>query len=69
MFFHRLQHYYLWPLYGFLLPKWHFVDDALNLTQAKVAGKRFPRPRGLRLAELVGGKALFSAGRFCCRCC
>ena len=50
MFFHRLQHYYLWPLYGFLLPKWHFVDDALNLTQAKVAGKRFPRPRGLRLA-------------------
>lgn len=64
MFFHRLQHYYLWPLYGFLLPKWHFVDDALNLTQAKVAGKRFPRPSGLRLAELVGGKALFFGWAF-----
>lgn len=60
----RVQHYYLWLLYGFLLPKWHFVDDVMNLTQAKVGGKGFPRPRGWRLVQLIGGKALFFGWAF-----
>jgi linoleoyl-CoA desaturase len=61
---YSIQHYYLWPLYGFLLPKWHFVDDIKNLTQARVGGKSFPRPRGWRLAEVIGGKALFFGWAF-----
>jgi len=61
---HRLQHVYLWALYWFLFPKWHLVDDFKNLTQARFAAHRFPRPRGASLVELVGGKALFFGWAF-----
>lgn len=57
--FHRAQHFYLWALYGFLIPKWHFVDDFKNVAQARIAGHPFPRPRGWNLVELIGGKAVF----------
>jgi linoleoyl-CoA desaturase len=56
---HRFQHLYLWALYGFLGPKWHFVDDFKNVIQARIARNRLPRPSGWRLFEMVGGKALF----------
>lgn len=56
---HRLQHFYLWVLYGFLVPKWYFVDDFKNVTQARIARHRFPRPRGWSLVEMIVGKALF----------
>lgn len=55
---HRFQHYYLWLLYGFLVPAWHFKDVRCAAT-GRVAGHRFPRPRGRALAELVAGKLLF----------
>jgi linoleoyl-CoA desaturase len=56
---HRFQQLYMWALYGFLFPKWSLIDDFKNVTHARIAGHRFPRPRGWRLVELVAGKALF----------
>jgi linoleoyl-CoA desaturase len=56
---HRLQHVYLWLLYGLLLHKWHLVYDFKNVARARIADNRFPRPRGWSLAELIGGKLLF----------
>jgi linoleoyl-CoA desaturase len=57
--YHRFQQIYLWALYGFLGPKWHFVDDFKNVTRGRIGSSAFPRPRGLRLVELLLGKALF----------
>jgi linoleoyl-CoA desaturase len=57
--FHRYQHYYLWPLYGLMVVKWQLVDDYWSLVTGRVAGRRFPRPRGAELGVFVGGKALF----------
>lgn len=56
---HRLQQFYIWALYGFLLLKWHLVYDFKNLVRGRIARNRFPRPRGWNLVELLGGKVLF----------
>lgn len=58
-FFHRLQHLYLWVLYGFLPIKWHLYDDFRNLSTGRIGPHRFRRPRGWNLAVLIGGKLLF----------
>jgi linoleoyl-CoA desaturase len=57
--FHRLQHYYLWALYGFLPIKWHFVTDFVAVARGKIGTHRFARPKGWSLATFIGGKALF----------
>jgi linoleoyl-CoA desaturase len=57
--FHRLQHIYLWVLYGFLPIKWHVFDDFRDVLTGRIGGHRFPRPRGWDLVTFVGGKALF----------
>lgn len=59
---HRFQQFYLWALYWFLFPKWNFVDDFKNVTLARIAGQRLPRPRGWPLVELIGGKVFFCLG-------
>jgi linoleoyl-CoA desaturase len=56
---HRLQQWYIWPLYGALGLKWHFYDDFRDVLTGHIAGQRFPRPKGRDLAVFVGGKALF----------
>lgn len=56
---HRIQQFYMWVLYGFLGPKWHFIDDYKNIMQARIAQSHLPRPQGWRLVEVIGGKALF----------
>jgi linoleoyl-CoA desaturase len=56
---HRFQHVYLWFLYGFLGPKWQFIDDFKSVATSRIAGNQFPRPRGWSLVELIAGKALF----------
>jgi len=61
---HRLQQFYLWVLYGFLIPKWHFIYDFKNVVQAQVARSRFARPRGWELVGLIGGKLLFFGWAF-----
>lgn len=57
--FHRLQHFYLWALYGFLPAKWHLVDDFRDMVTGRIAGHRFPRPKGWDLVTFVGGKMFF----------
>ena len=61
---HRVQQFYLWLLYGFLLTKWHFVDDFRNVAQGRIAHNRIPRPRGWALIELIGWKLAFLTWAF-----
>lgn len=57
--FHRLQHIYLWFLYGFLPIKWQLFDDFYNIARGKIGSYKFARPKGQDLAILIGGKAFF----------
>lgn len=54
--FHRFQHIYLWPLYGFMPLAWHLVEDYVQVARGKIAEQPFPRPRGRALVGFVGGK-------------
>ena len=56
---HRLQHIYMWILYGFLPIKWHLYDDFRDVLKGRIGGHSFPRPAGWDLATFIGGKALF----------
>jgi len=56
---HRLQHVYLWFLYGLLPLKWQFYDDFRDLLTGRIGGHPFPRPRGWDLAIFLGGKLAF----------
>ncbi|MEZ6125017.1 MAG: acyl-CoA desaturase [Planctomycetaceae bacterium] len=57
--FHRLQHLYLWFLYGFITFKWQFHDDFQALLRGRIGETRVPRPQGLDLFLLILGKAMF----------
>jgi len=57
--FHRMQHLYMWVLYGFLPVKWHLYDDFHDVLAGRIGGHRFPRPRGWDLVTFIGGKVLF----------
>ncbi len=57
--FHRLQHFYLWALYGLLPIKWQVYDDFRDVLIGRVGEHRCRRPRGWDLAAFVGGKLLF----------
>ena len=57
--FHRLQHFYLWALYGFLPVKWLLYDDFRDVLTGRIGGHRIARPRGWDLGLLLGGKAFF----------
>lgn len=59
IWFHRLQHLYLWILYGFLPMKWHLYDDFRDVIRGRVGEHRIARPRGRELATFIGGKLLF----------
>lgn len=57
--FHRLQHLYLWALYGLLPIKWVLFDDFRNVIIGRIGAHKFARPRGWDLALFLGGKAVF----------
>ncbi len=57
--FHRLQHMYLWVLYGFVTFKWQFFDDIRGVVTERIGKTRLPRPRGWQLVVFVCGKLLF----------
>ena len=59
--FHRWQRFYLWPLYGVNVIKWHFYDDFRDVILGRIGSTRMPRPKRWELAGFVGGKALFLA--------
>lgn len=54
--FHRYQHLYMWPLYGFLTAKWFLFDDFNNLRLGRVGNHDLARPRGAELAIFTLGK-------------
>lgn len=56
---HRWQHWYMWPLYGALVIKWHLFDDFHDLVTGRSMNMRMPRPWGTELALLIGGKVVF----------
>lgn len=62
--FHRWQHIYLWPLYGFVAVKWHFYDDFRDALLGRMGEQRFPRPIGRDLAAFLGGKLVFAVLAF-----
>jgi linoleoyl-CoA desaturase len=57
--FHRFQHLYIWPLYGFMAIRWHFYSDFLDLATGKMGDQPFPRPRGRDLTVFILGKIVF----------
>lgn len=62
--FHRLQHLYMWLLYGLITPKWQLWDDFAAVARGRVGDSPFGRPRGADLALFVGGKLAFFGWAF-----
>ena len=58
-FFHRWQHFYLWPLYGMLAIKWHLISDFYQVIVGRIGRQSIPRPKGWDLVVFLGGKAVF----------
>jgi linoleoyl-CoA desaturase len=58
-FFHRFQHIYIWPLYGFLAVKWHLFDDFYTFFTKKINGHEIDRPGGWDAVVFFGGKLFF----------
>lgn len=57
--FHRWQHWYMWPLYGFMTVRWQLFGDFEEVFRGKVGHHPVPRPRGWNLVVFIGGKVLF----------
>jgi len=54
---HRAQHIYMWPLYGFLTLKNLLVSDLVSLVQGKMDGRPLGRPvRAHVVLRVVAGK-------------
>jgi linoleoyl-CoA desaturase len=62
--FYRWQHYYLWPLYGFMAINWHLVGDLRDVIPGRIGEHRLPRPKGWNLAVFIAGKLIFLALAF-----
>ena len=58
-YFHRLQHAYIWLLYGFLAIKWHFYDDFYSFFTKSLGHHPVDRPKGWDLLVFIGGKITF----------
>jgi len=57
--FHRWQHFYLWPLYGLIVVKWHWFDDFRDVLLGRIDQQRMPRPKRWGLVRFIGMKAMF----------
>ena len=57
--FHRWQQFYLWPLYGVNVIKWHLYDDFRDVILGRIGPHRMPRPKRWEMVSFVGAKALF----------
>ena len=57
--FHRWQHFYLWPLYGANIIKWHLYDDFRDVILGRIGSQRMPRPKRWELVSFIAAKALF----------
>ena len=62
--FHRLQHIYLWLLYGVMTVKWQVYDDFRDVIRGQIEGQPFVRPKGWSLFLFVAGKLVFCSLAF-----
>jgi linoleoyl-CoA desaturase len=62
--FHRWQQFYLWPLYGVNVIKWHLFDDFRDVILGRIGSQRMPRPKRWELASFICAKALFITTAF-----
>jgi linoleoyl-CoA desaturase len=56
---HRYQQFYLWILYGFLLPKWVFRDDWVMFHTKKAGPHRLAKMSRTEIALFYGWKLFF----------
>jgi len=56
---HRAQHVYMWVLYLFLLVKWVFFDDYVNLAARRVGAHKLVKPGPVDAALLALGKVAY----------
>jgi linoleoyl-CoA desaturase len=56
--FHRWQHFYLWPLYGLTASRWHLMGDFRDVMASKIGEHPIDRPKGLDLAVFILGKVI-----------
>jgi linoleoyl-CoA desaturase len=59
LWFHRVQHVYMWILYGLMPIHWHVYEDFHQVLTGRIGGHRLVRPKGRDLITFLGGKALF----------
>jgi len=57
--FHRWQHWYLWPLYGFMAIRWQLIGDFREVITGKIGEHKIPRPKGWELVIFLVGKLVF----------
>lgn len=62
--FHRWQQFYLWPLYGVNVIKWHLFDDFRDVILGRIGSQRMPRPKRWELVSFICVKALFLSMAF-----
>ena len=62
--FHRWQHFYLWPLYGLQAINWHLEGDFRDVITGRIGEHRVPRPKGWNLVIFLAGKVIFFALAF-----
>jgi linoleoyl-CoA desaturase len=56
---HRFQHLYMWPLYGFLTLQWFVASDYRTLFVGGIGTQKFTRrPRGADIARMIAGKVI-----------
>ena len=56
---YRLQHLYIWPLYGLMGLRWQTVGDVSALFSGGIGRSALRMPRGWDLSGLLLGKAIF----------
>jgi len=56
--FHRWQHFYLWPLYGLMSGRWHLFGDFKDYFAGRIGPHAIPRPKGWDNVIFWAGKAL-----------
>lgn len=61
---HRWQHFYLWPLYGMNIIKWHLYDDFRDVILGRIGSQRMPRPKKWELIKFISAKTLFLSMAF-----
>lgn len=59
LWFHRWQHFYLWPFYGLMVIKWQLFDDFYNLIKRRLGRHEIPRPKQGDLFVFIIGKTVF----------